>query len=364
MTVEQRILLALALAEGVGPATVAFLRAAYGDLAELPAASAEELVRKGLSDKRAQRIAAALASFDAADREYERCLKAGITIITLADADYPASLKSCAYPAPVVWMRGRFPEDMAGIGIVGSRDATEYGYASARSIVDTLAGQNVAIISGGARGIDTAAHEAAISEKLPTVAVLGSGLLVPYPSENIPLFRAIEEAGGAVISPFSSMVRPLPGNFPARNQLIAAASELIIVVEAATKSGALITARAALDMGRDVAAVPGRVGDPMSAGCNELIGQGAHMISDYQQVLRLLGIAPSEGVRQSNRQQNSIPTHRSVDSLVMLCTTPQPFDALIAATGLAPDLLSQKLTERACSGLLTQDLFGRWIACS
>jgi DNA processing protein len=360
MNDQQRILLALALAEGVGPCTVALLRAAYSDLTELCAASQEVLVRRGLSVGRAQRVLAALASFDAADREYERCLKAGIRTITLDDAEYPASLKSCPYPAPVIWMRGVFPAAMRGVGIVGSRDATEYGFRSARGIVDTLAGQSVAIISGGARGIDTTAHEAALDKELPTVAVLGSGLLVPYPRENIPLFRAIEEAGGALVSPFSSMVRPMPGNFPARNHLIAAASELVVVIEAALKSGALITARAALDMGRDVAAVPGRVDDPLSAGCNELISQGAHIIGNFMHILRLLDIRAPEKAHQTSREQRDA---RSSDSLVMLCEKPQPFDALIAATGLSHDFLSQQLAERACAGLLTQDLFGRWIAC-
>lgn len=363
MTSEQRILLALALAEGVGPATVAVLRTAYGNLADLARASCSDLVQRGLSEGRAQRVVAAFASFDSVDREYERCAKAGISIITLADACYPESLKSCAYPAPVLWVRGHFPGHSLGIGIVGSRDATEYGYRSVRGIVEVLAGQRVAIMSGGARGIDTAAHEAALNEGLPTVAVLGSGLLAPYPSENIPLFRSIEAAGGALVSPFASMVRPLPGNFPARNQLIAAASGLVIVIEAALKSGALITARAALDMGRDVAAVPGRVGDPMSSGCNELIGQGAHMIGNYQNVLGLLGFVPTQQVFQPNRPQKSAAPAISTDPVIALCATPQPFDALVAATGLAPDLLSQKLTERACSGLVTQDLFGRWIAC-
>lgn len=360
MTSEQRILLALSLAEGIGPATVALLRAAYNDLNELARASCQDLIRCGLSELRSQKVVAALSSYDAADREYERCVKAGIALITLNDANYPVALARCAYPAPVLWVRGRFPENLRGVGIVGSRRATDYGCRSTRSIIEALAGQPIAIISGGARGIDTVAHESALIEGLPTVAVLGSGLLVPYPSENIPLFRALEEAGGAVISPFSSLVRPIPGNFPARNQLIAAASELLVVVEAAVKSGALITARAALDMGRDVAAVPGRIADPMSVGCNELIGQGAHMINDYRTVLTLLGVAPSQSMRQSSKQEkNKVVT----DPLVALCVTPQPFDALVAATGLAPDLLAQKLTEQACSGLITQDLFGRWIAC-
>lgn len=360
MKSEQQILLALALAEGIGPATVGFLRAAYGDLTELIHASSEELVRRGLSEGRARRVVAALSAFDAADRENERCLKAGISIITLADTSYPESLKSCAYPAPVLWMRGSFSPDRPGVGIVGSRDATEYGRRSARAIVDILADQNVTIVSGGARGIDTIAHETALMKGLPTVAVLGSGLLVSYPHENAPLFRAIECSGGAVVSPFASTVRPIPGNFPARNQLIAAASKLVIVAEAALKSGALITARAALDMGRDIAAVPGRIDDGMSAGCNLLIAEGAHMIYEPKQVLSLLGIHASNVTPTVGRQQKAdIP----VDPVIALCTTPQPFDALIAATGLAPDILSQKLTERACSGLLTQDLFGRWIAC-
>ncbi len=367
MTERQRILLALTLAEGIGPATIHGLLKAYPTehLGELLSESAAAIVhRAGISTRRAEVIVAALKALYTADREYEQSLRAGITLVSLDEHEYPHLLRTCAYPPVVLWFRVKLPSIQSMVGIVGSREATPYGLSITDQLVSGLAGSSVAVVSGGARGIDTRAHEASMRNGVGTLAVLGSGLLCPYPTENIPLFRAIGQSGGAVISPFPAHTRPVAGNFPARNHLIAAFSSVLIVVEAAEKSGALITARAALDMGRDVAAVPGRIGDIMSAGCNRLIAEGAHVIRDPGAITQLMGIAPKT-YRELPKSAEKIPSeHSQKDPLVVLCALPQPFDSLLAATGLSPDILSQKLTHQACLGTLTQDLFGRWTAIS
>jgi DNA processing protein len=228
----------------------------------------------------------------AAEEERRRCQALGIAIVGRDDADYPGFLRQTFDPPPVLFVRGRLQADEgpASVAIVGSRAATPQGRALARAMARELAAAGATIVSGLARGIDTAAHRGAVDAAGRTVAVLGSGLDRPYPPENEALAVAIAE-GGAVVSEFPLGTVPHPGHFPRRNRIIAGWSCAVVVVEAAEKSGALGTARAALDEGREVLAVPGHPSHPTSVGCNQLIRDGAALVRDAADVAQEVGLA-------------------------------------------------------------------------
>jgi len=281
-------LLTLALLPDVGPGTVQKLRARVSarqvllrpdEHADLVPASARTRIVSGDARRRAE-------------DERGRCAKAGIAVIGRDDADYPGHLRAIYDPPPVLYVRGslRADEGPKSVAMVGSRAATPHGRALARSMARELAGAGATVVSGMARGIDAAAHRGALDASGRTVAVLGSGLDRIYPPENAPLAAAIAEKG-AVVSEFPLGTEPYPGHFPRRNRIIAGWSRAVVVVEAAAKSGALVTARLALEEGRDVFAVPGHPSQPSSAGCNQLIRDGAPLVRDALDVAREMALA-------------------------------------------------------------------------
>src|SRR5437773_239288 len=205
-------------------------------------------------------------------------------VLTVVDADYPALLAATSSPPPL-WVSGTLLDsDGLAIAIVGARRATPYGVEIAERLAADLAARGATIVSGLARGIDTAAHRGALAAGGRTIAVLGCGLDVVYPPENVALARTIE-AHGAVVSQFAAGVPALPGHFPARNRTLAGLALGVVVVEAAEKSGALITAGFAGDLGRETFAVPGRITSPSSAGANRLIQDGAKLVTCWQDIV-------------------------------------------------------------------------------
>jgi len=192
------------------------------------------------------------------------------------------------HDAPIVlYVRGEIPGGRVRVAVVGARRASAYGREVARRLAKDLAARGVEIVSGGARGIDTAAHRGALDAPGRTVAVLGCGMSCNYPAENEALFDAIARSGG-VLSEFAMDMQPLPENFPRRNRLIAALAAATVVVEARARSGSLITARHALDYGREVMAVPGPVTSEASGGCHRLIQDGAKLVEDAEDVVEEL----------------------------------------------------------------------------
>src|SRR5213593_4070047 len=205
-------------------------------------------------------------------------------LLTPGDPRYPALLGVIASP-PSVHVRGAIvAADGLAIAIVGSRRASTYGLEVAERLAFDLAARGVTIVSGLARGIDTAAHRGALAAGGRTIAVLGCGIDVVYPPENRALARAIE-AQGALVSQFAPGMPALPGHFPARNRTLAGLALGVVVVEAADRSGALITAGFAGDLGREVFAVPGRITSPTSAGANRLIQDGAKLVTCWQDIV-------------------------------------------------------------------------------
>lgn len=212
------------------------------------------------------------------------CRHNGVHLLTIFDEDYPASLRTIHDSPLVLYVKGYLPKADYSLAVVGSRSATAYGLRAADYFSSALALEKIPIISGGARGIDTAAHKACLAVKGYTVAVLGCGLDKIYPPENKDLFHQICEHG-ALISEFPPGTLPKPGNFPTRNRIIAGLAQGVLVVEAAKRSGAIITANLAIDEGRDVFCVPGNIFDYTSIGCHELIRTGAKLVDTPQDIL-------------------------------------------------------------------------------
>lgn len=211
------------------------------------------------------------------------CEQKGIQVISYYDEEYPASLKEIHIPPLVLYVMGNLPKDGYHIGIVGARRATPYGLKAAKYFAQAMVAGNVVVVSGGAAGIDSAAHAATLEADGVTIAVLGCGVDVVYPSENKALFQGILKKG-ALVSEYPPGTHAQPRFFPARNRIIVGLSRGVIVCEATVKSGALITARCAVDEHREVYCVPGNVFEDTSTGCHEMIKQGAQLIDDARQI--------------------------------------------------------------------------------
>lgn len=212
------------------------------------------------------------------------CRHNGVHILAYTDATYPQSLQNLSDKPLVLYIKGKLPEAPYALAIVGSRRCTEYGVRAAACFAQAMTREGIPIISGGAKGIDTAAHEACLQAGGVTVAVLGCGLDIAYPPENARLFARIAERG-ALVSEYPPGVPPIAANFPARNRIIVGLSQAVLVAEAGKRSGAVITANIAADEGREVYCVPGNIFDGSSIGCHELIRTGAKLVDMPQDIL-------------------------------------------------------------------------------
>ncbi|NLE82692.1 MAG: DNA-protecting protein DprA [Rhodococcus sp.] len=281
--------LRLALLPGVGPRIRRALLDRFGTpQAVLSAAPSELREVQGVGTKLSLAIARAAAQIDAA-AEVDLCRRQGIEILADCDERYPDVLGEIPDPPGVLFVRGSLlPADALAIAIVGTRHATPYGLRQAERLAGSLARAGLTIVSGLARGIDAAAHRGALAAGGRTLAVLGSGVLCIYPPEHGKL--AEEVAGcGALISEAPPRAAPRGGMFPQRNRIISGLSLGVIVVEAGDRSGALITARHAMEQGREVFAVPGRVDDRTARGCHRLLRDGAKLVESADDVLEELG---------------------------------------------------------------------------
>lgn len=270
---------------------------------------------EGITARKVDAIKKAQQNIDL-ERELKLAKENNIKIITILDKDYPESLKNIYDPPAVLYVKGQLLDcDYNSIAIVGSRRASFYGLSTASRLGSEIAGMGITVVSGLARGIDTASHKGALSVKGRTIAVLGGGLLKLYPPENKKLAQSVSESG-AVISEFSLGMPPLAKNFPRRNRIISGLSLGVVVVEAARNSGALITADLALQQSREVFAVPGKMDSITSVGSHDLIKQGAKLISNTDDIIEELVIKLREfgdNKRKSCEQEN-IPENRNVDT--------------------------------------------------
>jgi DNA processing protein len=323
------------------------------------AGSAAEAVRR-LSQP------AAAEATERAEQAWTIARARGIAVITLGDPAYPAGLLALEDPPPVLFTLGAGALfERPAVGVVGARSATAYGLRVTGALVPSLVRQGIAIVSGLALGIDAAAHQAALDAAGSTIAILGTGVDVPYPRENERLYRRVE-ASGLLVSEVLPGTPARPGAFPSRNRLIAALSDVVIVVEAGAKSGALITAHVAAAIGRLVGAVPGPVDVPSSEGANTLLRDGAQVVTGPADALGLLALTPRgrsiavpttrepertvrevEGLSAQERQVASILDHG-----------PRLADELVGTSGLSARETAAALASLTLLGVVSIDAAG------
>ncbi len=276
--------LALALTEGLGPTRIRKMIEQFGTAERVFQVSLTELEATGMRAVSAQSLATG-KSLELAQTECAKTSEAGARIVALSDPEYPPRLKEIYDPPVILFVKGSV-EVLArpGIAMVGTRHPTPYGSAMAERLSTDLAARGLVIISGLARGIDTASHRGAVAAKGKTVGVLGTGIDIMYPKENTRLTEQIVSLGGALVTEFPVGTPPTPQNFPIRNRIISGMSAGVLVVEAAEYSGTRITSRLALEQNRDVYAVPGNVTNKNAWGPNTLIKQGAKLVATWEDV--------------------------------------------------------------------------------
>lgn len=364
--------LGLKTVPGVGNRLFLNLILHFGEPERVFSASREELLQvEGVSD----RLASVIQGYKIPKRVQQNLAlarKNGVSIITFSDPNYPALLRQIHDPPPILYVYGKLHPDSLNIAIVGSRNATSYGRTVTEHLSGNLARRGFTVVSGMARGIDTAAHKGALSAGGETIAVMGCGLDTIYPAENKSLYYRIAESG-AVISEFPFLTPPDSHNFPIRNRIISGLTLGTVIVEATQKSGSLITARLAAEQGREVFAVPGSVTSFKSMGTHRLIKQGAKLVEHVDDIVEELNIArmiptnnAADSANVATTAGKEVPTvsltpeeKKIIDEL-----SPYPvhIDKLVRHLSLSAAQVSSLLLQLELKGLVTQSpgkLFAR-----
>ena len=350
--------LALARVPGLGPASFKKLADHFADPTRALSASEAELrVVPGLERPAIDGLRS-FAGWDDVRRELEKVAAAGASIITYTAPGYPARLRTIADPPPFLYARGELDgADEKIIAVVGSRSASAYGLRITEGLCGGLASLGFTVVSGMARGIDGAAHEAALAAGGRTIAVLGSAVDVIYPPEHERLYDRIR-AQGAVVSELPMGTPPVAFNFPTRNRLISGLALGVVVVEATERSGSLITAALALEQGREVFAVPGEAGASRSRGTHRLIRQGAKLVERVEDIIE--EIAPQIAGRAAARPEPFrpvLPANASAEArkvFEMVLSGPVQIDEVIEGSGLTPAKVSEVLLDLEIKGVLKQ----------
>ena len=349
---------ALSRIKGLGCVSFRKLADHFEDPIEAFSVSAAALAEIEGFDKEAIDGVRNFSAWGEVEKEIVKAKRAAVNIVPFTSPSYPARLRMIPDPPPVLYVKGELRgDDERAVAVVGSRSASDYGRRIARNLCRELASLGFTIVSGMARGIDGVAHEMTLDAGGRTIAVLGSGVDYAYPPEHGHLYQRITESG-AVVSEFPIGTRPMAFNFPARNRLISGLSLGVVVVEATEKSGSLITARLALEQGREVFAVPGEVGASRSRGAHRLIRQGAKLVETAQDIVE--EIAP----QLSNRPgQAASPPRRALPPTLgrdferifsLFQERSLQIDEVIETSGYSPAKVSEILLELELRGYIKQ----------
>ncbi|MEO0474537.1 MAG: DNA-processing protein DprA [Planctomycetota bacterium] len=369
MIPETRAWLTLTLTPGLGPTLIARLIEHAGGVEQAVNLTAAQLAEiTGISDKGAGKHKRAIdaTAGETVQREIDLIAKHGATLLSLDDPAYPALLRQIPSAPPLLWVKGRLdPADSLSLAIVGSRKCSHYGREQADLIANALSRSGVTIVSGGAYGIDIAAHRGALRAAKAgmgrTIAVLGSGLAKPYPTEHVDAFKDIVEGDGgrgAVISEFPMTAGPRPENFLRRNRIISGLCVGTLVVEASKRSGALSTARRCVDeQDRILMALPGRVDAPQSEGCHQIIReQWGSLVTGVSDILDLIGETGSmldAAAEQSEQPAKPEPSSNG-KSIVDVLDSPRSLDEIVNWTGLPVAKVQTELTMLEIRGAIAR----------
>jgi len=339
------------LVKGIGPARLKALIDHFGDAKTAWNATASALGASGLNPKLVESILQTRKS-GALEKTWQRIKSLDIGVLTWEDSEYPRRLKEIDQSPPVLYMRGKIlEEDQFAVAVVGTRRSTAYGRQITEELVRTLVANGITVVSGLARGIDGVAHKNTIIAGGRTLAVLGSGVDRIYPPEHRQLADEIAQ-NGAVLSDYPPGTAPEGGNFPPRNRIISGLSQVVVVIEAGKRSGALITAAFAAEHGRDVFAVPGNMFAPQSKGTNVLIREGAQIMLDPQDVLEVLNLA---NIGKQRSARSVLPADATEAQLYnLLDREPLHVDEIRARSELPIEQVSATLTLMELKGMVRQ----------
>ncbi len=314
----------------------------------------EETVLKGyeLEEKECNTILDSIRTWKV-EEEYQKMLEKGVECVTVLDSFYPKRLRNIGSVPYALYWKGQLPqEEKITVAIVGARDCSSYGECMAREFAEVLSLADVQIVSGMANGVDSASQKGALECGGRSFGVLGCGVDICYPREQIGLYMKLQEQGG-VLSEFSVGTRPLPQHFPARNRIISGLSDVVLVMEAKEKSGSLITADMALEQGKDVYALPGPVNSCLSRGCNALIKQGAGVLMTPEELLDELGILSKKHQKSDLNKKILLETSENI-VYSCLCFHPQNIETILSATKFSVGELLNTLVALELKGLVKE----------
>jgi DNA processing protein len=371
MSQIDRFVLHLSLIPGVGIETIKqiLLLVDQYSTADIYSFSLEDFVKYlFFSEKKAAAIVKGLRDIALLEREEQEIEKEKAQYISFFHPDYPENLKHIAVPPPILYYKGAplaHYQQKPLIAMVGSRQANHYAAQVVNSFVPDFVRNNVVIVSGGAIGVDTFSHKAALQAGGDTIVVLGSGLSHFYPYQNKALFESILEKQGTIISEFPMQSKPEAHHFPQRNRIISGISSGVVIVQAAAKSGAYITAQCALEQGKDVFAVPGSIFDPFSAGCHALLQEGAQLASSSEMILSTCFSVSHKTVSHKTMimYQKERSDHTSYSTIakriLSLCQKPAYLDEIIEqCDDIDYAILQKELSLLQIHGYLEQELTG------
>lgn len=373
----QHLMLHLSLIENIGPSLVQdFVKKLGLDrLSQIYTFTQVDFQSFGFSEKKSQDLVVGLQDQSLLQKELELMGQLKVGIVTFLCPEYPELLKEIHVPPTVLYYQGDVGlfAHRNKIACVGSRKSHRYVHEALVHLVVPMLQRGWVVVSGGALGADTFAHQIALQHNSPTIVVVGSGLCHQYPPQNKKLFQQVVEQGGLIVSSFPMQMMPHAWCFPVRNRLISGLSRGCIVLQAEAKSGALITAECAMQQGREVFALPGSIFDPLSAGCHDLIQQGAKLIASVQDILVELeydGQSIDQQTLQGNQNfqqelfsgvlQRSDQYDSVAQEILQIAVLPVTADMLIAKMGIGLAALQDKLFELSLDGKISQDAMGFW----
>ncbi|MFH0947564.1 MAG: DNA-processing protein DprA [Elusimicrobiota bacterium] len=342
----------------IGPARFKKFLDFFGNAGKILTVSVNDLMHiEGIERKTAETIISDREKFDVV-KEQEEAEKNGVRIIASFMDEYPQTLKTIYDYPPILYVKGSLDKkDVVAVGVVGTRKITSYGKMVCEYLARELSNSGITIVSGLARGVDTIAHQTVVNEKGRTIAVLGNGLLYHYPPENRKLEDKIAE-NGAVISEFNMHTRPDKQNFPRRNRVISGISLGVVVIEADEKSGALITAKSAIEQGRDVFAIPGNIFSKYSRGPHKLIKDGAKLVESVDDIINEINVLKNF-VKKTKENLKVIKETKNLDneSIIVLEAInyePVHIDVLFEKGNIPIEKLSVILLELVMDGLISE----------
>jgi DNA processing protein len=352
MASDQMNLIALCSIPALGPVTVRRLLAAFGTPEAVFRAAQGQLASvDGIDSKRAEAIKA--FSGEALERDLEKLKGEGIRVITTLSEEYPEALREVPSAPLVLYVKGEIrKENRFAIAVVGTRTPSPYGVSVTERMASELASTGFTVVSGLARGIDSAAHRGSLRAGGRGIAVLGSGMDVPYPPENRGLMERLA-GSGAVLTEFPPGTRPFKGNFPMRNRIISGLALGVLIVEAARDSGALITARHALEQNKEVFAIPGNINSAASSGTNELIRQGARIVVRAQDIVEELAPVLKGFIKSAKAEKAEISSEEKAICDIMT-GEPRHVDALSRQSGLTASKTLALLLHLELKGVVKQ----------